>query len=1191
MALTTTQVNQAFLATLGRPAEGSAATWGSTSLSLDSLLNSIFIAENTEDFVESLYTELLGRASDAEGKAFWNSLLATTSKEAVLAQFKAAVIAAGQADPSNADYQSFIAQNKAFVATLYANLLGRDDAKTADAEGIDFWANALATGMSRGDLISAFVSAALSDPNSDDAQTLNAKLSVADAYSAAFKDFGKDVTADEKKAAYAQLVEQMKEVVAGSTVEEFQDAINQFKGQNQDRKTDVFTKGEDDLDASESTAATTFRGTINISDSEKSTIESGDTATGNSEYAAANTLIVDVKSDGKEKDFTYSTEMAGVKINNVDNLTINNGTADVTLNLDGNNADFGGKVAITGKGDKADVTVAQNVASLNVSTSGAKKAYTDVTVNSGNTLGAFEGSAAKDTLTISGNIAKSINTGDGADSVTLGATAKVYEKATISLGGGDDTLTINTSDIGNYNADGEITENLKASVTIDGGAGTKDKLILQSDISAGVKAITGVETIKAENGTLGTLTAAISSAVADGLKTSVEGILTVKADYTNTKTIDLRGIKAVKDNDKKDLGSLSLSGITYENITLSSNISENIVVAAHKADSKKSYAEINKFAADDRISVDALAAKAISTSNKNLDLTNYNDVKTLLSGETGAVAINDAAGKKSYIWQVEVDGLVAPKLVAIVDKKLTVDGTSFVYDDGTAPQPPVGPVVPGQPTGELKAQKVANTDLYELSVVNPPLSVSKGGTALKLADDLQTLAQAATAKQITVNANGDGNISFDTAVKSSNQVLKVILQGEGTRTVDAGNISAKAVKFITDDAANTTLDISSKTFGASSNDDVFANDLKINLGAGTDVVNIGNQTYASGAFTLTGVEGIKASGGTLDADLVTKVASGAVTTDLTQIEGSLTLQKFAAATTSIDLSNIKTAVTNETALTIDIVAGTAVSGDTLTSVIGTAAKDTLVVKTAAGGGEDYSKTTLESIEGIELTAASSGDKAVLAAAQLHDKDIVLSATTNAQGVLSLKAAAADTTLDFSKLTVKSGNAIESINITDVAAGATVTLSKAAASIKEAVVLTGAATVKDVAASDSVSVAFDKVAKEITGASKNFAELPTTNGISKASTNAFFIAADSSVTDAATAKALILTKSFTGTVTDAATGVIAVNGANNSAYYYSFTINGPGHTKIQDGELTLIGTTSGNVIDNSDKFEAGVITFA
>ena len=55
MALTTTQVNQAFLATLGRPAEGSAAAWGSTALDLGTLLDSIFIAGNTDgDFVEYL---------------------------------------------------------------------------------------------------------------------------------------------------------------------------------------------------------------------------------------------------------------------------------------------------------------------------------------------------------------------------------------------------------------------------------------------------------------------------------------------------------------------------------------------------------------------------------------------------------------------------------------------------------------------------------------------------------------------------------------------------------------------------------------------------------------------------------------------------------------------------------------------------------------------------------------------------------------------------------------------------------------------------------------------------------------------------------------------------------------------------------------------------------------------------------
>ena len=677
MALTTTQVNQAFLATLGRPAEGSAATWGSTSLSLGALSDSIFIAENTEDFVESLYTEILGRASDAEGKAFWNSLLATTSKEAVLAQFKAAVIAAGQADPSNADYQSFIAQNKAFVQALYTNLLGRDDAKTADAEGIDFWANALATGMSRGDLISAFVSAALSDPNSDDAQTLNAKLSVADAYSAAFKDFGKDVTADEKKAAYAQLVEQMKEVVAGSTVEEFQDAINQFKGQNQDRKTDVFTKGEDDLDASESTAATTFRGTINISNSDKSTIESGDTATGNSEYAPANTLIVDVKSDGKEKDFDFGRDMKAT-INNVDNLTINNGTADVTLNLAGGD-NYTGKVAITGKGDRADVTVDQEVASLNVSTSGTKKAYADTTVAANATLGSFEGSAAVDTLKIDGIIAKSINTGDGKDEVTLGATSQVAAKATINLGAGDDNIIINTGKIGLIDDKGTAiaVEDRKANVTIDGGNG-KDTLELSTSIDY-VSSIVNVENIKA------TSSAAISAVAADGLKTTVSGALTIKADYNEAKSISLKDIKSFKSDSKVDTGSLTVQNVTNENITLSSNIKETIILNGKIATSGNGYAEISKFGEVDKIQVTgALNLGIANADGKKVDLTRYNAVKDYLNSASGdVVAINDTNGKASYIWQKI--GSEA-KLIAVADKTLQASGTNFVLDT-TKPKP------------------------------------------------------------------------------------------------------------------------------------------------------------------------------------------------------------------------------------------------------------------------------------------------------------------------------------------------------------------------------------------------------------------------------------------------------------------------------------------------------------------------
>ena len=922
MALTTTQVNQAFLATLGRPAEGSAATWGST-LSLDALLDSIFIAENTDgDFVEYLYQNILGRASDAEGKAFWNSLLATTPKEEVLAQFKAAVIAAGKADPSNADYQSLIAQNKAFVTTLYTNLLGRSDAASADAEGVEFWANALASGTSKGELLAQFTAAAMANPNSDDAQTLSAKINVANEITAKFNDFNADVTADEKKAALDALKTTMTEVVAGSTAEDFQEKIDTFAGNYQNRVAQVFTtKNDDQLDASESTAATTFSGTINISDSEKSTIESGDTATGNPDFAAANTLIVDVKSDGKEKDFNFNTETAGVTVSNVNNLTINNDTADVTLNLTGGD-NYTGKVAIAGKGDRADVTVDQNVESLSVSTSGAKKANTDVTVNNGSTLGTFEGSAAVDTLTIKGNIAKSINTGDGADNVTLEATAKVYEKATINLGAGDDTLTISTSDIGNYNANGtEITaENLKASVTIDGGAGTKDKLVLSSDISKGVKAITGVEFIDSTTG-------AISAVAADGLKTTVSGTLTINADYKEAKSINLKDIKSFTN----DTGSLSLSGITYENITLSSNIKENIVVDAHTAESKKSYAEISKFAAGDKISVKDLNASAVTANDKNLDLTNYNDVANLLSDKTDAVAINDAAGKKAYIWQMldETDA----RLVAIVDKKLKESDNGFILDGSTT---------------QTEEQGTTSTIKYVSGSTTLDINEGNYGTGTKT--------------------------QFFNIPANEKDVLKVVLDGNysqiGSLRVDnSGNNKGTVEVHVLD--------------GANGNIDVTAVKDKIYLGEGRNNLDASNYTFigtddlvANTTGKLTVAFGSLGTGGNRKAklDLTNVNANVTISGDVTQNTDLKTLFVSASGNDTITLD---TSITNAQSITLTDAAEnvtvstpiTAANASLATMLNGAAANDTISAKIGTNAAQALALTLSDAKDTVDVSAA------------------------------------------------------------------------------------------------------------------------------------------------------------------------------------------------------------------------------
>ena len=104
MALTNQQVQQVFLAIAGRPAEGSAVTWGANSLSVAALANAVVdirkgtdFANSKETFVENLYQNLLGRASDAEGKEFWlKALNDGASYGDVLAQFINAVLAQSQ---------------------------------------------------------------------------------------------------------------------------------------------------------------------------------------------------------------------------------------------------------------------------------------------------------------------------------------------------------------------------------------------------------------------------------------------------------------------------------------------------------------------------------------------------------------------------------------------------------------------------------------------------------------------------------------------------------------------------------------------------------------------------------------------------------------------------------------------------------------------------------------------------------------------------------------------------------------------------------------------------------------------------------------------------------------------------------------------------------------------------------------
>ena len=1152
MALTTTQVNQAFLATLGRPAEGSAATWGSTSLSLDALLDSIFIAENTDgDFVEYLYQNILGRASDAEGKAFWNSLLATTSKEAVLAQFKAAVLAAGKADPANADYQSFIAQNKAFVTELYTNLLGRTDAASADAEGVEFWANALASGTSKGALLAQFTAAALSDPNSDDAQTLNAKVNVANAITAKFNNFNADVAADQKKAALDELKATMTEVVAGSTAEDFQERIDTFAGNYQNRVAQVFTtKDDDQLDASEATASTVFSGNVNLIDSTKGTIQTTDKVSGNTDFD--DTLVVNVTSDSTHKLLDLNGDLPTVS--DIEKLIVNNGSANVEGDL--NDANFGKSVSITGTGD---VNLKVNSSLENLSVSSATKGDVAIAVN--NTLGNYTGGNAGESVTVNGSIKKaSLGAGDD----TLVIKGAVLAGGAIDLGAGNDDLEINSDIIFNANED---------KITLDGGAGSKDILTLNGALDlSGVKSIKGFETIDAKPAA--GVNATISSEAANGLKAKLTdgSALTVNAS-TGTTAINLSGLSV----DKNESATVSLQGLTQETITLSKTVTENIDISNAAAKNITIKGFVN---GSDKLSIEQGATKSVitdATATKGLDLSKAGQVldllnKQTLSAGTNYVAINTSNGKASYIWKV--DGATATRdnitLVANVDKALTAND----FTGGSQPGPT--PPTPGETTG-LVYNEIYNT-LETAQKISGTTEVSVDETAKD---------KVATAEAIVINASG-ANISFNKVALSTGgaSIKKVTVQSDAntTNTLDLTNLSATTktnITTIADTAGNanftlneqftalTTVNLGAGTDTLTLGENFSGTTIAVDAGEGDDIVDLtalaaskigtsltinggsGSDTVKLGAFDYTGkvilndvdtIVGVTASGTTstinLDATGIATKSTNDYTLNKFELQGDLVLTA-AASTAKVDAS----AVTGTGNLTL--VANAA----TLTDFTGSTNHDILSI---SGSYTALSGDKVVDVEAIVGTGAS---------AKLNGSFFTDNTSVTALGG-TLEITTAPANLDLSKITAKEGTGAANVKISGVSGS--VTLTDAAAGIKDTVVLdagfSGGETTKITGAALG-----DKIDLKANLATAGFDTWTSSTGNLTAN-KAYYINNDTIANKIASGAKLEFTDVFATSGTD--TAIVAIQ-LDNGINIYKATDSSTGSEAI-----TLLGTIVG-----------------
>ena len=681
MALTTTQVNAAYVALLGRAAEGSAANWAAGSLTEEALAQTILSIDDSfkndverkatnADFVDALYSELLGKAGDAEGKTFWtNALNSGLSKEQVKLQFINA------AKANNENLSAFYAENELFVNNVYGNLLGRG----ADSDGLKFWADALNNGASKASVIANIITAIQAQPASEDFKTFSAKMAVANTVSASFSGFKSGLNADQKQAA----LDTMKQIIQSTTAdvkptdETIKTSIDNLVGNYERESLYNFRVSEEsyDLGNAESTNSQTFRGTINLIDDKKSTYTNkANVKTG--KYS--DSLIIDVVSNQANK----TLNATNIKpVDGIDSLTINNGTADVTnLKSDGfkenikvtGAANVSGSVnstlnyleVSTGAGKTATIAVNANLKEYKATGTGS-----DVITISGTSTVAvnkIDTGAGNDTVNVnaSGSITGTLDTGNGDDIVVVSGASSSIAGATINLGSGNDKITIGT-----------VGANGLVDATIDGGAG-RDTLVVSDNLSdKGDFTLKNVEVLEAASGTAKVSYAQIKDQALTLTKDS-SGSLEIVAASGDT-TIDLSKLNnKVVSGDATKLDALTLSGVVSNatvKLDAKDGIAEKITLAANAKD-----VTITGIAAGDKLdatsagvnstvsgSASALSSGATISANKLYFVDANKDIKTA----------DDAVAALKDINVTAFSASTAKAVIAFNDGK----GTAYIF--------------------------------------------------------------------------------------------------------------------------------------------------------------------------------------------------------------------------------------------------------------------------------------------------------------------------------------------------------------------------------------------------------------------------------------------------------------------------------------------------------------------------------
>ena len=1189
MALTNQQVQQAYLAVIGRPAEGDAVAWASVAApNVASLVNLIAATRNNTDFNKN---------------------------------------------------------NTTFVENLYMNLLGRE----GDEEGIKFWSDALTAGTSFGDLVMQFSSAALS--TTEDMYTLQNKLAVAEQISTKIKTFTPSVASEAKLKSMMSVVDA--ETSIDDIQEDINSFVGQYvNGKKTTVKpgAEEPTKGSDEyaqtynatikLGAEEGgvniEGSTTYNDTLNLT--VKGTAENG-TLTGSDIGSISNLYAINLNlRDSRIKESTLNTkDLAGaaevvIKGKSNDTFTVDSamttldtGDGDDTINV---NSD----VETLKAGNGNDTIIASNakVTTLDAGNGDDKITVTKSTIS---TLNAGNGN---DIITLGdGAKVSKLNAGNGDDTISVSSKANVAN-ATIDGGAGTNSLKLTDGKV-------DLTKTTLTNISAISGEGK-----LKASQLNGIALNLGTERLDAAGESTGTYDAAKLEVAADKASGAIDLTKVAVAEESTGHELNITNVKnsSIKLNNDSlgnsddaantDATKVTITGtagndvITLESgkvtsldsnegndkVTIASAASVNTLTLNNGANTVTVAGKVNTLTAgagDDNVNVSG-EVSTLTTGTGNDTISVSGKVKTLNAGD-GDDKISVTAG--------EVDTLNAG---AGADT-ISVAAGARVKDLDAGDGDDIIAITAGAVIKNLNGGGGNNTLKLENGVVD--LSTTKLTNVQTITGRGKIQSSDITSKNITLgseklNAWNEGTGEYD--------ITELEIKGKGTATSDTINLNSLKIaagstghklnitnfksgsltlndKNLGNDSTDeTAVDATTVTVtGTESNDDITISQGKVKsveTGKGADKVIINSSANVATLSTGEGADIIHISGtvGTLDAgdgddNIVLNSGSGTKVDTIDAGAGNDNIEvQSGASVTTINLG------AGDDTITLNSGAGT---GLTINGGDGT--KDTLTLEANSSSVDFSGITKITGIEVLNISATASDSGAKISYDSIKDNlNLTIQASNSGSGTLTIDT---DKNTDINLSNFKAGtNQLKTFTVDNINAGDTVKLNKTGG-LTETIKLKSAAgngtdphtTITGLASGDKLDLS--GAFSGFSGSSFESTAATSTMTISNSKAYYFSNTVDNiDLTEQNLGQALFNAIAGAQTsnslssisVSSSAKAIFALNSGDGNAYLFSVsadTSHGTITSSGVSGATVKLLAVVDNTIDNQDKVSGGDITFA